>query len=123
MCLITVETRGNFNIGYKIFDISNDGLLYFPWYHPKKLNSLRINKWIHDKSKGLLNKYGLANNKYRTGFHIFTTEHDAKEFASRNDVSNAKVIRKVYYKNIVAIGSQVEQVVVARSIKILPSVD
>lgn len=132
MCL---EYIGDFkiktNIGYKVFiEKGNNGKLYGDYRNRGDIRP--INRW--------LNEYDFRDHKwvaviktcndrsYNVGWHIFLTKKDAKQWASgSNKPGKVKCsIRKVKFKDIVAIGYQRTcgfdsfKVVVAKQMLILP---
>lgn len=130
MCLLTVKATHNKGEpylekfrklpkwGWKVFRKGHNEGLYGEYYFTGI--SFPNNRWVHDPHT-LAITYSYdddgARLTYPTGFHLFLTREDAREWKGENDTL---CIRKVLFKDVVAIGKQDElDVIVARSIKII----
>ena len=76
--------------GWKVFDKWDSKLesRYFDIRYP-------TNKWIKDKKSKPIQGDRVC---YPTGFHVFVSKEKAKDWGG--------IVRKVYYKNVVATGLQ-----------------
>ena len=141
MCLDTLQTipekfknKTTAHTGWKAFSGSNlnskEIMLHHIFYGFLPNRPLKINKWL--KAKGQLIETttrtitGTISSKYQAGFHIFDTKKATKLwikqiFPSRNSPHYRDlVIKKVEFKNVVAIGTQIKgKVYVAKQIRIL----
>jgi len=134
MCLYSVsKTKSIKNgTGYKVFQLKEGGL--YGWFmgnitlpYPKK-------KWVHEKAYRdccsfeylQADREKLAENGYKTGFHIFKLRKDAMLWKT----VKTDIVCKVQYRKVVATGQQVHNsnplkpyttkpVVVAKEIRVL----
>jgi hypothetical protein len=117
-----VQKKNGKYFGYKVFKTENH--LYYPVYHAV-LNGFKTRKWYEDSSDYMISM--THRREYKSGFHIFTRKRGAINF--QKYCMKRTTIRKVEFKDIVAIGSQVAsiypsaekiaRVVVVKKMKIL----
>jgi hypothetical protein len=113
-------------IGYKIF--TTDGMeFYLPYMHYN--NELKQKRWLNEKEFRLNpeEKTIKATNltRYRTGFHLFLRQNDAKDFAKtwwyaiKRFRQNGVFICRVYFDKVTRYGRQESySVIVAKKIYI-----
>lgn len=113
------ERENKYNIGWKVFK-SYDSELH-PIYKGYN-NIFPINQWINEKDfrPGYYyyknNDYIDGPNTYRTGFHIYL---DKKNAIKKLESGCGEVIKKVYFKNVVAKGYEYKsKIVVAKEMMI-----
>jgi hypothetical protein len=106
---------GKIYTGYKIFEKDEDKKYIRT---PFEQVRLQLNKWIKDRETQQLLSYDPYNEvnkfeRYYTGFHIFLSKKDAKQYLYTPRHS----IKKVKFRNVVALGLQGELLtVVAKEI-------
>jgi hypothetical protein len=99
------KNKKGLKIGYKVFEKRRGG--YFsPFFN--KQQRLKERKWLRDEFGRVI--FADDDREYRTGYHIFLYEENAKQYASneleyRNRNRNLKVL-KVYFDQILASGIQ-----------------
>lgn len=121
MCLDTLsKMKTRRKTGYKLLyrQVGNKGRAELTTgYCNGKRQTLRVGEWVTDKPA--CSMIGSCSNAYPSGFHIFLSKRDAEYFRSQMGWSYA-VLRKVRFKNVVAVGSQIGgDVVVARTIMLM----
>lgn len=100
-------------IGYKVFRMVK-GNIYPQFYGDKKLQKKR---WLKATEKILITD--ITNEKYSSGFHIFTQFIQAREWANCCCSKEILVVRRVKYKNTFCFGIQEwREVAVAKNILI-----
>ena len=107
MCLDTVDREISVNegVGYKAFHRNGEQLCGM--YYGKNLVQ---GKWITDSNTIRIGK------RYPAGYHIYLSKGSAE---LNKILSNDIIVRKCWFKGVVATGSQYcEAIVVARQIKI-----
>ena len=111
MCLSSLKRFRAGNVGYKLGTIDGETLRT-----PHENLELPFDTWVSDKSREILmtEETGRA---YKAGFHIYLSEHDAKEsYLHRYGAT----LTRCQFAEVVQTGIQYGQkVVVARRIKVL----
>ncbi len=109
MCLDKLEKfKVHKNYGWQVFE-NVGGKLHQQFHHPPKVGHFPremfaiTNQWQHD-----INTYKIYPLGYPTGFHIFLRKKDALAFKKESNLGliHSLVVKKVYFKNIVAKGIQ-----------------
>jgi hypothetical protein len=110
MCLLQVTSGKNqtaTGVGYKAFCKKKSGLTNLV------IASIKVHPvytWIQDEEIDFLSTSDCVD--YQTGFHIFEKKEDAEEFAKCFNewftvpkIYGIAVVRKVYYRNVTARGT------------------
>ena len=116
MCLqtITKKVRANnklsHGVGYKVFknfyvDWSEtpkkSGI--FLWLLGKNDQNLPIWRWLHEKDFRPRYAKDLIRDTYPLGFHLFTTEEEAEDYA---DIEDGEIVMPVLYRGGHTLGYQ-----------------
>lgn len=86
-------------VGYKAFKLNSKGAVCPPAFGPSK-GVPTLGRW-RTASNTVLNQNSTKSTDYTSGFHIFLSEEDAREYKS-----SPAAIFEVEFKEIVAIGKQ-----------------
>jgi len=118
---INIQKENRHNVGYKIFKKDLYGKLRGLYFDAK---NLPIGVWLNEKDYRCPSySYNFlscvcSNKSYETGFHIYITYEDADYNMLR---SYNQIIRKVYFRNIVAEGIQNKcNIIVTKEMFIVP---
>jgi hypothetical protein len=109
MCLHQVnevyKAPESFGIGYKVFKLDTDGILKSPSSNGGDFPFM-VGKWITDTYRARIrSSYDVP---YDVGFHIFVSKQDADSMAKEwmeNYHHTNLVVHQVYYKDVVAVGT------------------
>jgi len=123
--LFDFRKENNHNVGYKIFDRDHKGHLHFCLQG--KYSSLPIGKWIKEEDWRHIddkNKKTVGfrdDHMYPIGFHPCLNQKEAIE---SHNLNAGEVIRKIYFRKVVARGwDRKGATVVSKEIYIIPLKD
>lgn len=125
--------EGNHQVGWKVFKQKKSYPSFKPRFYPLHFdNGYKIpkDKWIKEKHFRRFKKMknlplGNTNGNYPLGFHIFLTEKDAIRYKGYDwqEWDNKEIVRKVYFRKIVAHGYQDAKIIVAKEMFVLSNKD
>ena len=116
MCLHTIvstispDAKISHGVGYKMFknfydswqeDVEKRGI--FLWLQGKNNQNLPIWRWLHEKDFRPRYAKDLIRDTYPLGFHLFTTEEEAEDYA---DIEDGEIVMPVLYRGGHTLGYQ-----------------